>query len=71
MVDTSVTVDDDSQYFENPRKPNKSATEPINQVTLVSDTLQRQQNNKTHTKHQKLPPYGKEYICFQTHGKLP
>ena len=36
---------------------------------MVYDTLKRQHNYKTHTTHNKLPSFGKEYPFFQTAGK--
>ena len=51
------------------QEKNHSATEPSAHVSLRSDTLKRQHNYKTHTTHNKLPSFGKEYPFFQTAGK--
>ena len=69
MLDKNLTIDGDSQSFENPRKHNNSVTAPNSQVPLEYDTLQCQQNTTTHMTRQKVPPPGKDYICFQTYRK--
>ena len=47
MLDKNATVDDDSRYFETPRKNNHSATATSYQVLLVSDTLKCKHNTTT------------------------
>ena len=65
MIDTNVTVDDDSQSFETPGKKH-CKTEPMAQVLLGSDSIQHQQNNTACMTGLKLSSYEKQYICFQT-----
>ena len=55
MLDKNLTIDGDSQSFENPRKHNNSVTAPNSQVPLEYDTLQCQQNTTPHMTYQKLP----------------
>ena len=69
MLYKNVTVDDKSQDFATPRKHNHSATAPSTHVSLGYDKLQFQHNITNHMKLQKIPPSGKEYICFQTDRK--
>ena len=69
MIDTNVNVYDDSQSFETPREKNHGAIFPSIQVMLEYDLLKCQKNNTTHRTGQKIPPYGKEYLCFQIDGK--
>ena len=66
MLDTNVTLDNDSQPSENPRGNNHDDTAPISQVILGYDSLKYEYNNTTPSTGQKIPPYGKEYIIFQT-----
>ena len=66
MLDASVTVDDKSRSFETPIKYNQSDTAPSVQVLLGYDTMKCQHNIITCMTIQKLPPSGKEYLCFQT-----
>ena len=69
MLDKNLTIDGDSQSFENPRKHNNSAIVPSTHILLVSDTLQCQHKNTTRITRPKLSPYGNAYICFQTDRK--
>ena len=69
MLDKNVTVDDDSQLFEIPRKKNHSDTAIDAQVLLGSDSLLCQHNDTTHRTGKKIPPSGKEYVCFIIDGE--
>ena len=74
MLEKDITVDDESQYFEIPRNHNhsdtasRSDTNMFDKVLVEPDTLQCQKHTTNFMQHQKLPPYGKEYLCFQTYG---
>ena len=59
MVDTNITLDENSQYFSTPRKYNHSETASRAQVMLGFDTLQCQHNNTSQITLQELSPYGK------------
>ena len=50
--------------LETPEK-NHIATAPSAPVLFVPDTIKYQKNTTTHITRQKLPPSGKEYLCFQ------
>ena len=71
MLDMNVNAGDDSQYFKNPRKHNHNTTATSAHFSLVYDTLQCQHNTTTNMTHQKLPPYVREYLCFQNDRKMP
>ena len=70
-----MNIDNKSHYFVTPRRHNHSASEPITNnnffgnIKLGLYPLQFQINNTTNMKHQKLHPYVKDHICFQTHVK--
>ena len=73
MLDMDVTVDEKSQSLASPIKHNHSSSTPsTNQIfyraIFVPDKIKCQRYTTTHTPGQKLPPSGKEYICFQTDG---
>ena len=38
---------------------------------LASDAMQYQHNITPHIIRKKLRPYRKDYLCFQTDGKMP
>ena len=69
MLDKNVTVDDDSQLFETPRKKDHGDTKTISQILLIYYWPQCKNNNTTKMTGQKLPPSRKEYILFQTDRK--
>ena len=77
MLATAVNIDDKSQSFATPKKQNHSPNESISnnnvsgQVPFGSHLVKYQQKTTTQTTHQKLPPSGKEYLCFQTDEKNP
>ena len=50
-------------------KNNHGVTVTSDQVLLGSDSLKCQHKNRTNRPGQKLPPPGKNYLCFQMGGE--
>ena len=75
QVDTNVSNDDYSQYFKIPRKHNHSATEicdtknKTTQGPLKVHLRLCQHISSMSTSSLKIPPFGEEYLCFQTEGE--
>ena len=68
MLGKNFACDDNSQYFSTPIKHNHVSTAQSFRVPLILDLLQCQHNITPKMTCQKLPPYGMEYIYFQTVG---
>ena len=52
-----------------PLQKNHGVTAPSAHIFLGSDSLKCQHKKRTHRPVQKLPPPGKEYLCFIMGGK--
>ena len=74
-VDTGVNTYGKTQYFATPQKHNHSTPEICNTNTTNTQVQPNfyahifQQGHSTPTTSLKLPPYGKQYLCFQIYGK--
>ena len=63
------------QYFTNPRR-HKHSTPEITEITTKNNPVQDaiysrvcQMSSSASTTSFKIPPYGKQYLCFQSDGK--
>ena len=69
MLYPNSIIVDSLQSIENPIKNYHSATITSAWFILGSYSLKCQYKHTTHMTGQKLPPSGKEYLCFQTDGE--
>ena len=65
----NISVNDNDQLFERPLQNNHSVPEPSAHISLGSESLQYQDNKKTHRTSQKIPPPVKEYLSFKIEGE--
>ena len=68
-MNTNISVDDDVQLSETPRK-NNSATATNDHVFLGSDSTQYQDNHTNNMKYHKLPPPGNIILVLKFMGKV-